>query len=370
MSSTLRLAQPLPAKRPRGPRPLLVVACGVLALLATRCDTDTPRRANADAQMESTGTSAGRSEGEQKILLVHSYHTGYPWVDAITQGVKRALAGRGMDLEIYYMDTKRQTSEAWKQAAGQRAREIVTEWQPTVVIAADDNAQQYFARGYAGDTAPQFVFCGVNAAPEKYGYPAANITGVLERPHFSATIDLFRQLAPTAERVAIISDDSPTSEGALAFMKQQTTPLVLVSCEAPSTFADWQRVIQRCQDSVDVIAVFNYHTLKRDGESQSMDPKEVMAWTVANTRIPVVGFQTFTIDDGALCGYLESGVEHGFRAGQIALEVLDGKSPADIPIITALDGQSMVNLATARKLGIDVPQAVIQSTEIVIGLGE
>jgi len=346
----------------------LSIAGAALALSATACREETPR--NAHAATSTVGTAAVSTVVPQtrgKVLLVHSYHTGYPWVDAITQGVKRALAGSHVDLEIVYMDTKRKTSEAWKKQSGEVVRQVVAEWKPDVVITADDNAQEYFAKGYVGRKTPQFVFCGVNAKPGKYGYPASNVTGILERPHFATSLDQLHKLVPDAARIAVVTDDSPTSAGALRFMKQQSAWRRIVSSETPSEFEGWQNAVRRCQDTADALAIYMYHTVKRPGTTESMPPKEVMAWTVENSRIPIVGFFIFTIDDGALCGFLESGVEHGFRAGQIALELLDGKPAGGVPLVTALEGQSMLNLAAARRLGIEVPDAAIRSTEIVVG---
>jgi hypothetical protein len=58
----------------------------------------------------------------------------------------------------------------------------------------------------------------------------------------------------------------------------------------------------------------------------------------------------FAVDDGALCGYLESGVEHGYKAGQMAVDIINGKPAGQIPIITAPEGQSMLNLHAAETL--------------------
>src|SRR4030042_6198543 len=117
------------------------------------------------------------------------------------------------------MDTKRKTNVEWKREAGQSAKQVVAEWRPDVVIAADDNAQEFFAKDFAGQATPQVVFCGVNAKPEEYGYPASNITGVLERPHFDASLELLRKARPDAKRIAIVSEDSETSSGALKFLR-------------------------------------------------------------------------------------------------------------------------------------------------------
>lgn len=339
---------------------------GTVGALLTGCRNRTPRQSRADTQRQQqppdTPSLAGR-----KVLLVHSYHSGSPWVDAITRGVKMAMSQSGADLQLYYMDTKRRTDEAWKLQSGQAAQAVVADWQPEVVIAADDNAQQYFAKDFAGRAAPQFVFCGVNAQMEKYGYPAGNITGILERPHTEASLRFLEKLKPGARRIAIVTDDSPTSAGALEFINGPWKEFEIVSCETPSTFEQWQVAIRNCQGNADAIAIYMYHTVKPHPGAESMEPKWVMTWTVENSRIPIVGFFVFAVDDGALCGYMESGVEHGLRAGRMALELLAGKTAADLQIVTALEGQSMLNLNTARKLGIEVPQGLIDVTDVVIG---
>lgn len=302
-----------------------------------------------------------------KILLVHSYHAGYPWVDSITRGVHMALGGRHVELKVFYMDTKHHTDSAWKQRAGRKASEIVEHWQPNVVIAADDNAQQYFARDYVDANRPAIVFCGVNAEPAAYGYPSPNVTGILERPHFTESLRLLGQLLPQARRVAIVTDDSATSTGTVSYMTDPPSPWQIVSCERPHTFAAWQSAVQRAQDRADAIAVYMYHTVKLRGRDQSMEPEDVLAWTLANSQIPIVGFFTFSVDDGALCGHIESGTEHGFKAGQIALEILGGRKPCQIPVVTATEGYSMINEATAHQLGITLPVGVLDTAQLVAG---
>jgi ABC-type uncharacterized transport system substrate-binding protein len=318
------------------------------------------------AQAEEAASAVSRPATRPRVLLVHSYHAGYPWVDAITRGVRMALPASDADLQVIYMDTKRHTDEAFKTQAGERARRIMAEWQPRIVITADDNAQKYFAAQYVGQEAIQFVFCGVNAEPGKYGYPAANVTGVLERPHYRDSIALLRQLVPDAKRIALLSDDSPTSAGALEFMSDEETGTEIVSREMATTFEQWKVAVRRLGTTVDAIAIYMYHTVKESGNPQSLDPKVVMDWTVANSPAPIIGFFIFAVDDGALCGYLESGVEHGLRAGQMAAEILQGKTASEIPIVTALEGQSMLNLKTAQKLNVTVPGGISSVIDVLV----
>ncbi len=302
-----------------------------------------------------------------KILVVHSYHREYEWVAGISRGVKRAMETADVEIETYYMDTKRRTETDWKRESGQSVLRTVETWQPDIVIAVDDNSQQYFARHLIGRSKPQVIFCGVNADPVDYGYPAVNVTGILERPHYRETLDLLRRIKPDVRRIAVITDNSPTSLGALKYMRSQRVAIDVVAWETPGTFEEWQQRILAAQDEADAIVTYMYHTVAQEGTGQSMVPREVISWSVANSRIPLVGFFSFAIDDGMLCGVVESAVEHGVEAGRMAQEVLDGAPVIEIPVVTASHGHTMMNLETSRKLGIEVPSELIDSMDIVIG---
>ena len=327
-----------------------------------------PGSAPKAAQAKPAAASGAVAEKPRpKVLLIQSYHAEYEWCAGINRGVRRALAPLDTQLEVLYMDTKRHPQEEMKQKAGQAARDLIDRWQPDVIIAADDNAQKYVTSHYVGREKPRIVFCGVNAELPAYGFPAPNVTGVLERPHFAQSVAYLRKLVPAVKMIAIVSDDTETSDGAIACMRKEKTDCQIVSIARPSTFDEWQREITRCQDQADAIAIFNYHTVKDPTTGTVMEPKTVMGWTAANSRIPILGFQIFTVDDGALCGYLESAVEQGYKAGLMAVEILNGKSAGDIPILTALDGQSMLNLRAAEQLKIPVPAELPGMTDVVVG---
>ena len=49
----------------------------------------------------------------KKVLLVNSYHEGYPWSDGEEKGAKAALAGSGVELKFFRMDVKRNPGGAW-----------------------------------------------------------------------------------------------------------------------------------------------------------------------------------------------------------------------------------------------------------------
>jgi ABC-type uncharacterized transport system substrate-binding protein len=68
-----------------------------------------------------------------------------------------------------------------------------------------------------------------------------------------------------------------------------------------------------------------------------------------------------------LCGVVESAVEHGQLAGRLARRILEGTPAGELPVKTAVLGRSMVNLTTARQLGIQVGRDLIEATDVVVG---
>ncbi|MBN1688028.1 MAG: hypothetical protein JW893_02915 [Candidatus Omnitrophica bacterium] len=311
--------------------------------------------------------SADAQTEPKKVLLIHSYHPEYPWVASITKGVEAALKGENAELEIFYMDTKRKTSDEWKVQAGKLAREKVDTWQPDAVIAADDNAQIFVTQRYAGQEKPFFVFCGVNGEPSDYGLPASNVTGIVERPHFKESVKYLLEIVPNIRRIAVMSDKGPTSVGALEFMRKQDIGIKVLDYRLIDDFDLWKKRILDYNIDSDAVAIYMYHTVKRAGEIESMPPQEVMAWTIENSSVPTIGFFDFSIIDGMLAGVVESGEEHGYEAAKMALALLAGEDIGNLPVKTAEKGMKMINLKTAAKLKMVIPQEIVESADQVIG---
>jgi ABC-type uncharacterized transport system substrate-binding protein len=299
---------------------------------------------------------------QKKILLIHSYHPEYPWVAGITRGVQKVLQDKDILLEIHYMDTKRNTSQEFKVQAGQKARELIDSWKPDVVIAADDNAQLFVTQHYVGKK-PYFVFCGVNADPAEYGFPAPNVTGVIERPQFTASVELLKQITPNIRKLAVISDNDPTSVGTLNFMQQERPATKILGYNVIGDFETWKERVRGYNIDADALCIYMYHTIKEKGNQASLPPRQVMDWTIETSTIPTVGMFEFAIEDGVLCGVVESAEEHGLEAAQMALALIDGAAIESLPIKKANIGLRMVNLKTARKLGIQIPEDLLKTID-------
>jgi len=116
---------------------------------------------------------------------------------------------------------------------------------------------------------------------------------------------------------------------------------------------------------VDAIGLFLYHTIKEKNEEVSLLPEEVLEWTLKNSKLPEFALFDFAVKGGALCGVLLSGYEQGKAAAEIAIKILDGKKPADIPIECPEKGNSIINETRANELNINIPEDIIKEVEIV-----
>ncbi len=300
----------------------------------------------------------------EKVLLIFSYHPEHPWVVEETRGAEDILEERGVETEKFYLDTKRNTSAEWKEEVAEEAMRKIDDFKPDLVIVFDDNACELVAKEYIGESLP-FVFCGMNGEPEDYGFPAQNITGVIERHHLEATIELLRRLVPDVEKLAIMSDDSPTSQAFITRVRNIIPPVEISEFYTTNDFDAWKAEVNRLQTNVDAIGIYVYHTIKENSEEQSLPPEDVLGWTLENSELPGFAFSDFTVRDGVLCGVTVSGYEQGMTAAEIAIRILNGETPADIPIKCPEEGTPMINEIRAEELNIEIPADVLEEVEIL-----
>lgn len=306
-----------------------------------------------------------------RILIIHSYHEQYDWAQGVNDGLLSHLKS-GVDHRFFYMDTKRRPDSQWKKEAAKNAMKVITEYNPKVVIAVDDNAQKFVVSKYTGKSPIQFVFCGVNADPEAYGYPSGNVTGILERAYPEQVFQMLKKIRPGVKKVAWISDDSPTAHGVKQRVRElaenDRLSLQMDNYEMPSTFGQWKKVIASYSKNPEIHAFLIplYHTVKNKKNGNSILPASIMQWTTENTNKPILGFWPFSTDDGALCTVAVDPYEHGKVAAFMAKQIMGGKKAVAIPIVTNQNGYVIINLKSAARLGIDVPFAVLLSADRVI----
>jgi len=97
-----------------------------------------------------------------------------------------------------------------------------------------------------------------------------------------------------------------------------------------------------------------------------LDSRKRVLELAAMRKIPVVGHRGQLADDGALMSYSAILADQIRRAAQIADKILKGAKPADIPVEQPTRFELVVNMKTAKTLGITFPgEIMLQATRVI-----
>jgi len=83
-------------------------------------------------------------------------------------------------------------------------------------------------------------------------------------------------------------------------------------------------------------------------------------------RIPTMGYQPGMIQDGLLMAYGQDYDEFARKAAVYVDKILKGAKPGDLPIEQPTEFELVVNMKTAKALGIKFPQSIlVQATKVI-----
>jgi len=323
----------------------------ILVLILVSCtsieNTDIPAPESRDSY-----------DGE-KILYIDSYHEGYSWSDGITRGVTSTLDNKGIDLKIHRLDTKRNTDEAFKMNAAVKARQIIDEFNPDVVIVSDDNAFKYLVMKYYKDAALPFTYCGLNWDSSVYGAPYSNTAGMIE---ISLTQQVIEKLKSYTDgnQVGYISADSYTEQKVME--NYEKLGIVFDKIYWPKNLEEFKRDFIILQDEVDVIFLEN--TVGLEGWNDEQDV-ELTSFIQEIIKVPVGGINDW-VENLCMLQIQKLAEEQGEYAANTALRILDGENPSDISEVKNKKGKLVLNLMIAEKLGITFTPEMIKNAEEII----
>lgn len=299
-----------------------------------------------------------------KVLVVMSYDETYPFEAEMREGIEAVLADIG-EITYFYMNTKK-----YFEGGPQKAKEayaLYQELQPDGVIAADDDAQAMFVAPYLKDQVKTpVVFCGVNADPEKYGYPASNVSGILERGHTSESLALVQQLVPSVKTFGRIVKDTPMSRADVNRVREdvETAGFAFIDFKLPATFQEAFDLVETYRDHCDVLLVSTLQGIP-DENGMPMTNRAAIARVVKAFGKPTIGSTLSDVQDGVLCAVIQSGQEQGRTAAEMLLKALEGTPVSEIPITRNKFGRRIINVDTMKVLGIEPKPVVIRNAELV-----
>ena len=285
-----------------------------------------------------------------KCVYISSYHKGYAWSDGVERGLLKILNSK-CEITAFDMDSKRSKDEASIQQAALKAKTLIDEIQPDVVIASDDNASKYLIAPYYKDADIPFVFCGVNWTVEQYGYPYSNVTGMIEVAAIEPMFDKAAAITGKIKHAYYIGANTLTEEKNLKrFVTAGEKYNIKITGSLVQTMPDWIEAYKQAQQGDLIIMGSNAGILDWDKDK------------VQHAMLPVTSTLSAT-NHGWMMPYTMFGMikvpeEQGEWAGRLAIEILNGTKPSDIPIIPNRNFNIIVNSSLLDVAQIQLPEFI------------
>jgi len=244
------------------------------------------------------------------------------------------------------------------------ARDLI-EQKVDVIVASNTPAARVLHR--ATKTIP--IVMGVVGDPVALGYvaslakPGGNITGIANQGDelLAKLIQILHEVVPAAQRVAVLLNESSPPHVAYRAAAQRacaalglTAIWVVASAPAELAGAVGQIVRQRAQAVVVV------------GDAMYFNERVKLQALMQTTRLPVAYGLREHVVEGGLLSYAADLVANFRYAAKYVDKILKGAKPADLPVEQSSRLELVINLKTARTLGITIPQTVqLRADEVI-----
>jgi putative ABC transport system substrate-binding protein len=278
------------------------------------------------------------------------------WGAFFYQGLKEAGYVEGQNVAIEYRGGARGSGQF---------NEIATEFvrrQVALILTSNDGPARAAKR--ATSTIP-IVFFNIGSDPVTLGLvasvnrPGGNVTGAsFDSPQLIAKgLDLLCQLVPTAATVAYLI----RGRTLLSFEEQHNSlaatagalgrQLIVVECPGDDELAHaFATVVERGAGAVIVGPLFNFTVVP----------------FAAQYKIPAMYNGRGFALRGGLMSYTRDGADEIRIATGLVGQILDGATPANLPVRTSTKFNFIINLKTAKEFGLDVPQHLLGFADEVI----
>jgi len=193
--------------------------------------------------------------------------------------------------------------------------------------------------------------------------PGGNATGfsLFEYSIGGKWLDLLKQIAPGLTRVAVLRD--PVISGGLGqFGAVQS---------AASSFAVEVTAINM-RDATEIErAVTAFATSSGGGLIVTASPlalvhRSLIVTLAARHKLPAIYYERSFIPDGGLISYGPDFIDQYRRAATYVDRILKGEKPADLPVQAPTKYELIINLKTAKTLGLTVPNTLIGRADEVV----
>jgi putative ABC transport system substrate-binding protein len=193
--------------------------------------------------------------------------------------------------------------------------------------------------------------------------PGGNATGFTNYEYGMSGkwLELLKEIAPRVTRAAVLRDPAVAS-GIGQFGAVQAV--------APSLGVELSPVDVRDADEIErAVTQFARGSnggLIVTGSAAAIVHRELIAMLAARHRLPAVYPARFSVTAGGLISYGPDLLDQFRRAAGYVDRILKGEKPADLPVQAPTKYELVVNLKTAKALGLDIPTSVLARADEAI----
>ncbi len=188
-------------------------------------------------------------------------------------------------------------------------------------------------------------------------HPGANITGTSGESPLKSHLDLLKQLVPKAKTIGIIytTSDHGGEYNAKKFARICKQAGVKYKLYTIANTNDMQQVAETMASQVDAV-----YAPQDNGVASAM---KTLVSVTNKANVPVIPAVDTMVKAGGLATLSVDQYQLGKLSGEMAAQVLKGKSPSNYAIKIISKGKMTLNLSAAKKLGIKFPASVLKEAK-------
>ncbi|MDC7221829.1 MAG: ATP-binding protein [Spirochaetales bacterium] len=274
---------------------------------------------------------------ERKVLFLSSYNPSFPSYYKQLEGLRTYLPNGSVTIDEEFMDTKRLGGGEENILNFYTRLKYKTErLNPyDLVILGDDHALLFMQR-YGKELFPgiPYVFLGINDIDNGLSEKENPLsTGVLEKKSYADTLRLITNQNSHGTAIYIICDGTVSGQADLNNLLQEesrthTLPLVLFSLEDHS-FEELYQSLSSLDPKEPILLL----SLYEDKNGTRLEFSESFDLIYEQANGPIYHLWEHGFGRGILGGCVVNHVRQGEEAGKLALRILEGESPSQIPIL-------------------------------------
>ena len=269
------------------------------------------------------------------------------------------VEGQNVTVEYHWMEGQYHREPAViAELIRRRVAVIATPGTPTAALAAK-----------AATTTIPIVF-GIGQDPIKLGLitrfarPGGNVSGVnfFHQEVTSKRLALLHELVPKAVRIALLVNptNAPTTDATLREVREAARALGLqIHVLKASTAGE-------IDAAFDALAREQIDALLIAGDGFFASRRGQFATLAARDRMPTSYASREMVEAGVLMSYGTSVADMFRQVGIYTGSILNGTKPADLPVVQSTKFEFVINLQTAKALGLTVPPTLLARADEVI----